>query len=270
MLTSTAWILAGMALVAALETWIPLHTRSRERRAHVGPNLALTALTFAVNALLSAVLVTALASLESRDLGLLRALPLPAWASLAFAMVALDFATWLAHTSMHRVPLFWRFHRVHHADPLVDVTTSIRQHPGETVVRALFLAAFALPLGVGPAAFVLYRALSAANSLLEHANLRMPRRLDSALSLLVVTPNAHKVHHSRHAAQTDTNFGNLLSGFDRAFGLFTPSEQGLAIDYGLDGFDDPARQTLAALLREPFRSRAGESRVAPLRARRAA
>ncbi|HXK22094.1 MAG TPA: sterol desaturase family protein [Myxococcota bacterium] len=209
MLTSTAWILAAMALVAALERFVPLHVRARERRAHLVPNLALTAITFAVNALLTAALVTGLAGLESRDLGLLRALALPAWASIAAAIVALDFATWLAHTSMHRVPLFWRFHRVHHADRLVDVTTSIRQHPGETAVRALFLAAFAVPLGVGPATFALYRTLSAANSLLEHANLRVPRRFDSALSLLVVTPNAHKVHHSRRPALTDTNFGNL-------------------------------------------------------------
>jgi sterol desaturase/sphingolipid hydroxylase (fatty acid hydroxylase superfamily) len=270
MLTSTAWILAAMALVAAIETWLPLEARARARRAHLVSNLSLTGTTFAVNALLSAALVTALARLELRDLGLLRGLALPTFASLPCAIVALDFATWLAHTSMHRVPLFWRFHRVHHADPLVDVTTSFRQHPGETVVRALFLAAFAVPLGVGPAAFALYRALSAVNALLEHANLRMPRRLDSALSLLVVTPNAHKVHHSRRTDETDTNFGNLLSGFDRAAGVFTPSERGLAIEYGLDGFDDPARQTFTALLREPFRTADRESRAAPLRARRAA
>jgi len=270
MAKSIAWILVAMAFVAALESWIPLHARARARRAHLVPNLALTAITFAVNAALTAVLVIALAWLESRDLGLLRALALPGWASLAVVIVALDFATWLAHTSMHRVPLFWRFHRVHHADPLVDVTTSIRQHPGETVLRALFLGAFAVPLGVAPASFALYRTLSVANSLLEHANLRVARRLDSALSLLVVTPNAHKVHHSRRPAETDTNFGNLLSLFDRLFGVFTPSERGLAIEYGLDGFDDPSRQTTAALLREPFRSAGRESSAVPLHPHRAA
>jgi len=267
---STAWILAGMALVAALESWAPLQHRARARGAHLVPNLALTAIAFAVNALLSALLVTGLAGLETRNLGLLRALALPGWASLAVVIVALDFATWLAHISMHRVLFFWRFHRVHHADPLVDVTTSIRQHPGETVVRALFLAAFAVPLGVGSAAFALYRTLSVANSLFEHANLRVPRRLDSALSLLVVTPNAHKVHHSRRCHEADTNFGNLLSLFDRLFGAFTPSERGLAIEYGLDGFDDPSRQRVAALLREPFHASGRESRAVPLRPRRAA
>jgi sterol desaturase/sphingolipid hydroxylase (fatty acid hydroxylase superfamily) len=266
---SIVWILVAMPLVAALESWIPLQARARERRAHLAPNLALTGITFAVNAVLSAALVMGLAALEARDLGLLPALALPVWAVVATAIVALDLATWLVHYAMHRIALFWRFHRVHHADALVDVTTSLRQHPGETLLRVLFLAAFALPLGIGPGTFALYRTLSAANSLLEHANLRVPRRLDSGLSLLVVTPNAHKVHHSRRPAWTDTNFGNLLSLFDRAAGLFTPSAQGTDVEYGLEGFDDPARQTLAGLLRAPFRSRARESR-ATLGARRTA
>src|SRR5262249_33103618 len=133
-------------------------------------------------------------------------------------------------------------------------TTSIRQHPGETAIRAAFLAAFALPLGVTPGVFALYRSLSALNSALEHSNLRVPRRLDTLLSWLVVTPNAPKGHHSRAPRQTDTNYGNLLSGFDRLGGCFTPSEQGLCVAYGLEGFDVPEAQTTGALLLEPFRS----------------
>ena len=197
MLASIAWILVGMTLLAGLESWIPLQARRRARRDHLAPNLALTGLTFALNALFTAMLVMALARLEARDLGLLRAFALPVWGAVALAIAALDFATWCAHYAMHRIPAFWRFHQVHHSDPLVDVTTSIRQHPGETLIRAAFLAAFAAPLGVGPAAFALYRTASAANALLEHSNLRVPRRLDSLLSWVVVTPNAHKVHHSR-------------------------------------------------------------------------
>ena len=252
MASSIVWILAAMALLAALETWIPLRARRREHRAHLAPNLVLTGITFAFNALLTGGLVAGLAWLEARDLGLLRSLALPAWAATAAAVVALDLATWVAHVSMHKLPLLWRFHRVHHADLELDVTTSFRQHPGETLVRAAFLAAFAAPLGVGAGAFALYRTLSAANALLEHANLRVPRRLDSLLSWAVVTPNMHKVHHSRAPQQTDTNYGNLLPLFDRLGGCFTPSEQGLRVDYGLEGFDAPETQTLPALLLAPF------------------
>jgi sterol desaturase/sphingolipid hydroxylase (fatty acid hydroxylase superfamily) len=248
-----AWILAGMALLAGVETWIPLRARRRAHRDHLAPNLTLTALTFGTNALLSAALVAGLAALESRELGLLHALGWPAWAAIAAAVIGLDFATWVAHVSMHRVPAFWRCHRVHHADRELDVTTTFRQHPGETLIRAGFLAAFAAPLGVGPAAFAFYRTLSAANALLEHANLRVPRRLDGLLSQAVATPNYHKVHHSRRPQETDTNYGNLLSLFDRLFACFTPSERGLQVEYGLEGFDAPETQTVKALLCAPFR-----------------
>jgi sterol desaturase/sphingolipid hydroxylase (fatty acid hydroxylase superfamily) len=164
----------------------------------------------------------------------------------------LDFSFYLAHVTMHKVPALWRFHLVHHSDPAVDVTTTIRQHPGESVIRYAFMAAAAFLLGVGPAVFAVYRVWSAINGLFEHANVRMPRRLDSLLSLVVITPNMHKVHHSRNAAETDTNYGNIVSLFDRLFRTFTPSQRGLNITYGLDGFDDPARHTAAGLLALPF------------------
>jgi sterol desaturase/sphingolipid hydroxylase (fatty acid hydroxylase superfamily) len=135
----------------------------------------------------------------------------------------------------------------------VDVTTTIRQHPGESLIRYAFMAAFAVVLGPGPAAFALYRAASALNGLLEHANLRAPLWLDSLLSLVTTWPHMHKVHHSRRREETDTNYANLFSLWDRLFGTFTPPCRGTRIAYGLDGLDDPATQTTAGLLALPFR-----------------
>ena len=252
-LASVGGILLGMGALAVLEAIIPLQRRGRWSRAHLAPNLWLTALTFATNALWSAALVLALAAAEARGFGVLHALALPGWASALVALLVLDFAAYAAHVAMHRVPLLWRFHRVHHADPTVDVTTTIRQHPGEGVIRYLFTAAFALPLGASPPAFLLYRSAVAVCALLEHANLRVPRRLDALLSLVVTFPTLHKVHHSRERRFTDTNYGNLVSWWDRAFGTFTPAHEGRAVRYGLDGLDDPAMQSTASLLALPFR-----------------
>jgi sterol desaturase/sphingolipid hydroxylase (fatty acid hydroxylase superfamily) len=248
-------ILAAMAALAALETAIPLHARGRSGRAHLGPNLALTFLSFATNALLGGALVLGLAWLEGRGFGLLPALALPPLPALALALAGLDLTFYATHRSMHALPRFWRFHRVHHSDPAVDVTTTIRQHPGESLIRYAFLAVGAALLGASPAVFAVYRAAAALNGLLEHANLRVPQRLDGLLSLLFSTPNLHKVHHSRVPRQTDTNYGNLFSLFDRLFGTFTPSRYGREIAYGLDGLDDPAIQTTAGLLALPFRGR---------------
>lgn len=251
-LASIGAIVAVMAAVALLETAIPLRARGRWNTAHLGPNLALTFLTFATNAFFNTALVTGLARLQAEGFGLLHLVALPGWASCVIVLLVLDFSYYVAHVAMHKVALFWRFHRVHHSDPTVDVTTTIRQHPGEGILRYAFLAAFAIPLGASPAAFAVYRVASALSGLLEHGNLRVPPWLDAPLSLVFTWPSLHKVHHSRTARFTDTNYGNIVSWWDRLGSTFTPARHGRDVVYGLDGFDDPAQQTTAGLLGMPF------------------
>jgi sterol desaturase/sphingolipid hydroxylase (fatty acid hydroxylase superfamily) len=252
-ITTIGIILAAMAVIAWLETVVPLHARGRWNHVHLRPNLALTFITFATNVFLNAALLLTLAWLQPKGLGFLHTFPLPPLVAVVIVVVALDFSFYVAHVAMHRSPALWRFHGVHHSDPTVDVTTTIRQHPGEGVIRYAFMAAAAMALGAGPGAFAIYRMWSALHGLLEHANVRVPRRLDTLLSLVVSTPNMHKVHHSRIARETNTNYGNVLSLFDRLFSTFTPSERGLSIVYGLHDFDDPATQTTVGLLAMPFR-----------------
>jgi sterol desaturase/sphingolipid hydroxylase (fatty acid hydroxylase superfamily) len=252
-ITTIGGILAAMAVVALLETAIPLHARGRWNRAHLGPNLALTFITFATNTFLNVALVMALMWLQSNRLGPLRMVALQPPMATAIVVLVLDFSFYLAHVAMHRIPGLWRFHSVHHSDPAVDVTTTIRQHPGESLIRYAFMGAFALALGASPGAFAVYRLCSALNGLLEHANIRVPLWLDSLLSLVTTWPNMHKVHHSRSVNETNTNYGNIFSLFDRLFFTFTPSKHGVSVVYGLHGFDDPATQTTAGLLAIPFR-----------------
>src|SRR5262245_59698069 len=256
-ISTVGGILATMAVVALLETVIPLHARGRWHGAHLGPNLALTFITFATNIVFNVALVMTLMRLRSAGLGVLHMFELPPLVTVLVAVLVLDFSFYVAHVAMHRIPSFWRFHRVHHSDPVVDVTTTIRQHPGEGVIRYAFMGAFAVALGASPGAFAVYRAWSALNGLLEHANVRVPLWLDSVLSLVTTWPNMHKVHHSRTAAETNRNYGNIFSIFDRLFFTFTPSERGASVSYGLDGFDDPAAQTTAGLLAMPFRDVSG-------------
>ncbi len=246
-------IVAAMLAVSLIETAIPLHARDTRNKNHLGPNLTLTLITFATNAVLNVALVITVVWLQSNRFGLLPLLALPPLAAAALAVVTLDFSFYVAHVAMHKIPAFWRFHRVHHCDPVVDVTTAIRQHPGEGLIRYAFIGAFAVALGPSPGAFAVYRAWSALNALLEHANLRAPLWLDRALSLVTTWPHMHKIHHSRISAETDTNYGNIFSWFDRLFSTFTPSSRGVNVVYGLDGFDDPATQTTAGLLAVPFR-----------------
>jgi len=254
-LSAIAVIVGVMGAIAVVETVIPLHARGRWHRAHLAPNLALTLLTFVSSFFLNAALILLLLWLEARGFGLLRWLELGPIAAGVLGVLALDFSWYALHRTMHRVPVLWRLHRVHHSDPVVDVTTTIRQHPGESLLRYATLTLFVTVFGVGPVPFAIYRVWSALNGLVEHGNVRVPRWLDRTIALVAVTPDMHKVHHSRDARETDSNYGNIFSFHDRALGTFTATERGPTVACGLDGFDDPADQTTAGLLKLPFRDR---------------
>jgi sterol desaturase/sphingolipid hydroxylase (fatty acid hydroxylase superfamily) len=252
-LATIAAILAAMAVVSLVEAAIPLHARRQAHVAHIRPNMALTFITFATNVVFNVALLLLLLALRARGFGVLRWLPLDALAADILAVVVLDFSFYVAHVAMHKLPAFWRYHAVHHSDPVVDVTTTIRQHPVEGVIRYVFMATFAAGFGVSIGAFAVYRTWSVLNGLLEHANLRVPRALDRALALITTWPNMHKVHHSRDVRETDTNYGNIFSWFDRLFATYTPSARGETVVCGLDGCDDAATQTTTGLLALPCR-----------------
>ncbi len=246
-------IVAAMALVALLEAAAPLQPRGRWHRAHLGPNLALTALAFGTNLLMNAALLGLIVAVDRAGMGLLRQIQLPPLAAGTVAVMALDLAFYAAHVSWHAFPSLWRFHAVHHADPVVDVTTTIRQHPVEGVLRYAAMGATVLLVGPSVTAFAVYRLASAVIGLLEHANVRAPQWIDRLLSLVTTWPHMHKVHHSRTIGLTNSNYGNVFSLWDRLFGTFTPSWRGTTIVYGLDGTDRPDLQTTSGLLALPFR-----------------
>lgn len=247
-------ILVLMTLLAAIEAAIPLRARGTWSRFHLGPNLALTLITLGTNAVWNTALVVLLRWQEAAGVGLLHVYAPPPSLATAVVVVTLDFVIYVAHRAMHASPALWRYHRVHHSDPAVDVTTTARQHPGEGVIRYGFVAAAACGLGAGPAAFAVYRTWSALQSYLEHANVRVPPRLDAICSWIVTTPNMHKVHHSRRREETNSNYGNIFALFDRCFSTFTPTDRGRRVAYGLDDLDERSAQTTAGLLALPFQS----------------
>jgi sterol desaturase/sphingolipid hydroxylase (fatty acid hydroxylase superfamily) len=267
---STAGVLLGaMIALSLVEAAIPLRERGAWGRRHLLPNLALTAITFATNLFFNIPLLLGLIWLQRHGFGLFNAIAVAPAVAVAGTVVTLDFAWYATHLSMHHAPVLWRFHAVHHSDPAVDVTTTIRQHPGEGLIRYAYLAAFAFAIGAPPAGFALYRIWSALHGLFEHSNVRLPLWLDSAITLLFSSPNMHKIHHSRDAALTDRNFTNIFSVWDRLFGTFVPARRGLDIEYGLDGFDAADQQTTAGLLALPFQRTSAQVPARAMTAREA-
>jgi sterol desaturase/sphingolipid hydroxylase (fatty acid hydroxylase superfamily) len=240
------------ALLWSLESLIPLSRYANERFRRSLPNIGLTVALVLTNLLLSFASARIAAVAQTNQFGLLFLFKLSPWVVLIVGIAALDLFAYLAHVLLHKSWLGWQFHRVHHSDGDVNVTTAFRQHPGETVWRVswqvLAVVVFGLPLSV----VAVYLTISALNAQLEHANIKMNGTLDRWLRLILVTPNMHKVHHSREQHETDTNYSNIFSVWDRMFRTYTASVDFRTLRYGLDGFDDRRQQTLPALLKLPF------------------
>lgn len=239
-------------LLWTLESIIPLYQFRNSRVRHALPNVALTLMLVITNLSLS-FSSAYLADFSVRNgIGLFPFLDVSSWAQIIFGVLALDLFAYFAHVLLHKSWLGWQFHRVHHSENAVDVTTAFRQHPGETVWRILWqltaIVVFGIPLWV----IIVYLILSGLNAELEHANIRLNCRVDRLLRLLIVTPNMHKVHHSRHQIETDSNYSNIFSIWDRLFGTYTSATDFRRLSYGLDGFDVKERQTLSGLLKMPF------------------
>ena len=253
-------VFGALAVAIVIETIVPLRRQSRRLHGRLPTNLALLGITLGLGMMLNFALAIGAAYVQANGLGLLQIVEAGTTASFIVTLLALDGASYLAHRWMHQFPLLWRVHLVHHIDGSVDATTAFRQHPVEGLIRFSFIAVPAWILGAHPIAVALYRLLGSLNSVVEHANIRVPGWLDRVVVLIWVTPHMHKVHHSRECRQTDSNYANLFSFFDRMFGSFTPSSRGTTVAYGIEGYDAPKHQSLAGVLWMPFRraSRVGD------------
>jgi sterol desaturase/sphingolipid hydroxylase (fatty acid hydroxylase superfamily) len=248
-----AALLAVCALLSSIELIVPLFRFRPGRLRRAAPNLGLAAGVVLTNLALASITASVSTSVTRRGIGLFGSSPLHPWLLALLGVAGLDLLAYVAHLLLHKLPLGWRFHRVHHSELEVDVTTAFRQHPGETLWRSLWQCAgtvvFGLPFWVLP----LYLSISSLNALLEHANLRINDRIDRCLRLLIVTPNMHKIHHSRAVVETDSNYSNIFSIWDRLFGTYNRRAEYQSLRYGLDGFDSSRKQRLSELITEPLR-----------------
>jgi len=251
-LMNVTTILTVMAVGALLETAVPMFAAGAWKRGRSAANLGLTAVSFLSNWLLATAAATAALSL--RPAGLMARLGWPLWIEIATGIVVLDFSVgYLSHRAMHMWPAMWRFHQIHHSDPFVDVTTTYRTHPIETVWRFLFAIVPVWLLGLPAQAVMIQRLLQATNGVIEHANIRLWTPVDRWLSLIFVTPSVHKIHHSRELTETNSNYANLLTIYDRLLGTYTPADRAGSVTYGLNDTDSKAIASFPGLLSMPFR-----------------
>lgn len=258
LLASSPWILTALAtvLLVPFERWHPKLERTGAAKGRRGAIAFIAVVAIATSLLMSLYLNGPLIQLMLHGKFMDMAFwPVPDRALIVISLLVLDALYYLAHWLMHRVPVLWPLHSIHHSDKHVTALSGLLHHPLEVVFTSLFILFFAVVIGIPVVMLIIYGGLVALHSALSHADIRIPVRLDSLLRLVFVTPDVHRTHHSRRKEEGNSNFGALLTIWDRLFGTYTgrPKNGEAKLATGLPDGVGPAAFTPTQLLLHPLK-----------------
>lgn len=249
-------LVGGISFFWILEGAVPLFSFTYKKWKHALPNLFFTFTTILINLTLAFLLLKTADWTATNNFGIINWLPeMPLWLYVILGVLLLDFVgAYLAHFVEHKIKPFWMIHLVHHTDHNVDTTTANRHHPLESIIRFVFTLAGVLIIGTPIGIVFLYQSLSLVSTQFNHANIKLPVKVDKALSYIIVSPDMHKVHHHYVLPYTDSNYGNIFSIWDRLFGTYMEYDRD-AIVYGVDTFPDEVENgSIVGLLKQPFQT----------------
>lgn len=248
------------SLLVVLETWIPRRKSGMNRLQHLTGNVLLSVIsTVSLSILFPLAAVEWAIQAEQSGWGLLN---LNTWnhpplAGLLLSIFLLDLSIYWQHRLMHKVPILWRLHRVHHTDPHLDVSSGIRFHPLEILISMLWKFLIIALIGASPLAVFLFEVQLNAFAMFNHSNFKLPLKLDRWLRTLLVTPDMHRIHHSVHSRECNSNYGFTLTWWDFLFRSYSaiPRDGQLHMKLGVNGWmQDHSLTSLRGLLTQPFRS----------------
>ncbi|HEX5654470.1 MAG TPA: sterol desaturase family protein [Chitinophagaceae bacterium] len=250
-----AFLVGSMLILWMLEGAIPLlvMTYKKNKVRHAMVNFSFTILHLLIHTGLAIIFVLLSDWCYKNQFGIVYLANASIFWTIVISFFVLDFfGGWLVHIIEHKVNFLWRFHVVHHADNNVDVTTGLRHHPVESVLRGVFFMMGIVLSGSPMYAIMIFQTLLVIATQITHANISLPRWLDKAASYFFVSPNMHKVHHHWKQPYTDSNYGGILSIWDRLLGTFMTLEP-KDIRYGLDRYyPNEKDEDFATLIKKPF------------------
>ncbi|WP_346237481.1 sterol desaturase family protein [Niabella insulamsoli] len=252
-----ALLVGGLLIFWIIEGAIPLvQLRYRVNKfRHALVNFGFTIIHLIIHTALAVLIVLLSDWCREQSWGLVYWFRSDVWGAIIIGMLALDFSSWLVHWVMHKNAYLWRYHLIHHSDNKVDVTTGLRHHPGDSLLRGIFFILLIFVSGAPMYSVMIYQTLVVITTAFTHANISLPPVLDKGLSYVFVSPNMHKVHHHWKQPYTDSNYGAVFSIWDRMFQTFTtlhPSK----IKYGLDKYyPNEKDEDFIDLLKDPFRKK---------------
>jgi len=245
-------------IMACLEALKPRRSPSFERKKRWFANFGILILSAVLARLILPWVPISIALFaEENMLGLFNYIDFSSITSVILGIFILDLLIYLQHVVMHKLPILWRLHRLHHADLDYDVTTGIRFHPIEIILSLLYKMVIILVLGLDPVSVVIFEVILNGMAMFNHANYKLPDRLDRVLRLFVITPDVHRIHHSSIEDETNSNYGFNICWWDRLFGTYRaqPKLGHEQMEIGLSYFRDPTQLKLSKMLVQPFKSR---------------
>lgn len=251
----TIILLGGMLILWILEGAIPfLAMRYKKNKLrHATVNMSFTILHLLIHTGLAFFIIKLSDWCEANQFGLVWWLNANIFWTIIISFLVLDFfGGWFVHIIEHKVKFLWRFHIVHHADNNVDVTTGLRHHPVESIIRGIFFFIGIAITGAPVYAVMIFQTMLVLATQITHANISLPKWLDTAASYIFVSPNMHKVHHHWKLPYTDSNYGGVLSIWDRLLGTFMKLES-KDLRYGLDHYyPNEKDEDFSLLMKKPF------------------
>ena len=247
-----AWLSFVLGGFWVLEGYYSLVKFKYNKWQHASTNFILLGFVMLINLIFGIITAGIFIAINNSQFGLLYLIDLPVWIELILSIMVLDLiAQYFVHYLLHKVKWMWRLHLVHHSDTHVDATTGTRHHPFDFIIRETFALIAVIIMGMPVAFYLFYRILSVFFTYFTHANISLPKPVDKWLSFLIVTPNMHKFHHHYQLPWTDSNYGNMLSIWDRIFGTFV-YDQTEKIRYGVDIVKDETSNNIKYQLGIPF------------------
>ena len=257
--------LGVLGAMLVLESLIPRHATVDSKPRRLAINFSLTGINvLLVPGLLGGAAVGTAHFAGQHGWGLLNYLQWPAAVEMAAGIIFLDLMIYLQHVVVHMIPFFWRFHRVHHSDLDLDVSTGFRFHPVEILGSMIYKMGLIAAIGPSVLTVVVFEAVLSSMALFTHSNIKLPLGLDRALRWLFVTPDMHRVHHSVEVDETNSNYGFNLSLWDRFLGTYNADARKPQpeIVIGIPQYRAPEQVSLVKLVMMPLH-RTGQVPPAP-------
>jgi len=145
------------------------------------------------------------------------------------AFILFDLAIYIWHVASHKSEFLWRFHKIHHSDKSFNVSTGFRFHVFDLLLEIVYKSILVVVIGVNAYLVLSIEIIELFFIFFHHANLRVP--YEEAISHVIITPSLHRAHHSKLRKEHDSNYGIVLSFWDR---IFRTRKELVPADIGLD------------------------------------